>query len=297
MTPIQKREVVKFASDVPVEVALKFAMPGKVISTPSGERVLYTLADERVMFMDLAVARQIEDLGVNVREKFFVCRPAVGKKDAQWAVWRSPEPEKAHAAAEVAGTPQPEVPAEAETPLEQKLRESIELVKQGKLGELGNGTFAVPAGASAVTPAPVQADGQNGHHASNNGNGSTNGKNGNGAPKHPEASVPPTWAQSLLGQTNALVDVYAAALSTASTKHGNQVKPEDVRTLLVTVYIQCSKGGLYASWPGDAGVAGLGKESRAEAAAYGASRPTSGFIVPGVDPDAAVRSLWLRLAD
>jgi hypothetical protein len=68
-------------------------------------------------------------------------------------------------------------------------------------------------------------------------------ENGNGVVKQPE---PPAWAQSLLGQTNALVDVYAAALSTASTKHGNQVKPEDVRTLLVTVFIQRSKGGPYA---------------------------------------------------
>ncbi len=246
MTPIQKREVVKFTPDVPVEVALKFAMPGKIISTPSGERVLYTLADDRVMFMDLGVARKIEDLGVNVREKFFVCRPAAGKKNAQWTVWRSPEVEKARA--EVEATPQPKAPVEEETPLEQKLRESIELVKQGKLGELGNGTFAVPSGASAVTPAPVQADASsNGHHAANNGNGNTNGKNGNGngAPKHPEPSVPPGWAQSLLGQANALVDVYAAALCSASTKHGNQVKPEDVRTLLVTAFIQCSKGGSY----------------------------------------------------
>ena len=74
MTPTQQREVVKFAPNVPVEVALKYAMPGKIISTRAGERVLYTLADERVMFMDLGVARKIEDLGVNVREKFFVCR-------------------------------------------------------------------------------------------------------------------------------------------------------------------------------------------------------------------------------
>jgi len=98
--------------------------------------------------------------------------------------------------------------------------------------------FAVQAGASASTPAPVQSDAANGHHASNNGNGNTNGTNGNGAPKHPEPSAQPVWAQSLLGQTNALVDVYAAALSTASSKHGNQVKPEDVRTLLVTARIQ-----------------------------------------------------------
>ena len=246
MTPTQQREVVKFAPNVPVEVALKYAMPGKIISTRAGERVLYTLADERVMFMDLGVARKIEDLGVNVREKFFVCRPPSGKKDAEWTVWRSPEAEKAEVV-EAAPAPQPELKAEEETPLERKLRESIELVKQGKLGELGNGTFAVQARASAGTPAPVKADAQNGHQTLNNGNGNTNGKNGNGngAPRHPEPSEPPVWAQSLLEQANALVDVYAAALSNASTKHGNQVKPEDVRSLLVTVFIQRSKGGPY----------------------------------------------------
>jgi hypothetical protein len=55
------------------------------------------------------------------------------------------------------------------------------------------------------------------------------------------------WAQSLLEQANALVDVYAAALNSASTKHGNQVKPEDVRSLLVTVFIQRSKVGTYGA--------------------------------------------------
>ena len=89
----------------------------------------------------------------------------------------------------------------------------------------------------------MQSDAADGHQTFNNGNGRTNGKNGNGAPKHPEPSEPPVWAQSLLEQANALVDVYAAALSSASTKHGNQVKPEDVRSLLVTVFIQRSKVG------------------------------------------------------
>ena len=251
MTRTQQKEVVKFAPNVPVEVALKFALPGKIISTHTGERVLYTLADGRVMFLDLGVAKKVEDLGVNVREKFFVCRPEAGKKDAEWNVWREPETEqKAEVKVPpVALAPQPESSPEEETPLEQKLRESIELVKQGKLGELGNGTFAVPAGASAGTPAPVQSDAANGHQNGNNGNGSTNGKsgNGNGAPKHPEPSEPPVWAQSLLEQANALVDVYAAALSSASTKHGNQVKPEDVRSLLVTVFIQRSKVGSYGA--------------------------------------------------
>ena len=246
MTRTQQREVVKFAPNVPVEVALKFALPGKIISTQSGERMMYTLADNRVMFLDLGVARKIEGLGVNVREKFFVCRPESGQKDSEWNVWRAPEPEK-KAEVKVAPVPQPEPQAEEESPLEKKLRESIELVKQGKLGELGNGTFVVPAGASAGTPAPVQSGAANGHQTFNNGNGNTNGKNGNGAPKHPEPSVQFEWAELLLAQANALVDVYAAALSTASTKHGNQVKPEDVRTLLVTVFIQRSKGGPYGA--------------------------------------------------
>jgi hypothetical protein len=70
-------------------------MPGKVVSTRNGERVLFTLADNRVMFLDLGVARKVEDLAVNVREKFFVCMPPGGKKDAEWNVWRSPETEKA----------------------------------------------------------------------------------------------------------------------------------------------------------------------------------------------------------
>ena len=188
---------------------------------------------------------------MNVREKFFVCRPESGQKDSEWNVWRAPEPEK-KAEVKVAPVPQPEPQAEEESPLEKKLRESIELVKQGKLGELGNGTFVVPAGASAGTPAPVQSDAANGHQI-NNGHGNTNGKsgngngNGNGAPKHPEPAEPPVWAQSLLEQANALVDVYAAALSSASTKHGNQVKPEDVRSLLVTVFIQRSKAAPYGA--------------------------------------------------
>jgi hypothetical protein len=114
-------------------------------------------------------------------------------------------------------------------------------VNEGKLGELANGTFAVPAGASAGTPAPVESGASNGHQNTNNGHRSTNGKNGNGAPTQPESSG--TRRQSLLEQANALVDVYAAALSSASTKHGNQVKPQDVRSLLVTVFIQRSKAG------------------------------------------------------
>jgi len=37
--------------------------------------------------------------------------------------------------------------------------------------------------------------------------------------------------------------VYAAALAYAGTKHGSSVKPEDVRSLLTTAFINLSKQG------------------------------------------------------
>jgi hypothetical protein len=237
------RKSVEFNANVPMEVALQFPH-GKTISTRNGERMMFTLADNRVMFLDLAVAQKIEELGVNVRETFFICKYSAGGrgKKAEWNVWLSPETEKARAAAEAGRKAEAEAPKpEEESQLELQLRQSIELARQGKLGEVGNGTFIVSAGASAGTPAPGAADASNGHHTNHNGNGSTHGSDGNALKSKPTAQT--AWVQSLLTHANQLVDVYAAALSNASTKHGNQVKPEDVRSLLVTVFIQRSRGG------------------------------------------------------
>jgi hypothetical protein len=52
-----------------------------------------------------------------------------------------------------------------------------------------------------------------------------------------------SWSQSLLAQTNALADVYAAALAYASERHGNAVKPDDIRALLTTAFISMTKSG------------------------------------------------------
>jgi hypothetical protein len=51
------------------------------------------------------------------------------------------------------------------------------------------------------------------------------------------------FTSRLVAETNALVDSYAVALETASKKYGNAVKPDDVRALLVTCYINASKNG------------------------------------------------------
>jgi hypothetical protein len=57
------------------------------------------------------------------------------------------------------------------------------------------------------------------------------------------ATAQPEWAQVLLLQTNVLSDVYAAALAHASTTHGNAIKPEDIRALLTTAFINLSQKG------------------------------------------------------
>lgn len=212
-----RRDTVEFDLNVPVEVALKYPQ-GKIISTRNGERVMYTTCDDRVVFLDLAQGQQINELGVNVREKFCICKRKKGTGPVEWDVWLSPETEKARAAAEMQRRPEP--PSE----LEQKLAQSIALAKMGKLGELGDGTFA-------IKPKPAATS------ASSTGDSCIQTVPTRTSP------IAPGWAQFLLAQTNALVDVYAAALAYTGSQHGNSVKPEDVRALLTTAYIAQTKNG------------------------------------------------------
>src|SRR3974390_2001554 len=83
------REVVDFPANVPVTVALKYAQ-GKTISTQHGERMMFSLTDGRVMFLDLEVASQIVSLGINVHESFTVTRKWDGKAGSpvSWEVAR-----------------------------------------------------------------------------------------------------------------------------------------------------------------------------------------------------------------
>src|SRR5690242_6693604 len=129
MTPTNKREVVRFTPNVPVEVALKFAGQGTIVSTRFGERVMYTLTDDRVMFLNLWVAQKINELGVNVHEKFCICKYSGADSRTDWTVWLSPETEMARAGLK----PDTAQRTEIETPIELQLRESIELAQQRKV--------------------------------------------------------------------------------------------------------------------------------------------------------------------
>jgi hypothetical protein len=121
--------------------------------------------------------------------------------------------------------------------LERQLRQSIATVRNGK------------PGTSAVTPAPGTAAAPICEQPHVNGNGSK--PNGNGAAHNgglSEPNIDHRWAQVLLSQTNTLIDVYGAAIKYAGTKYGEAVKPEDVKTLLITAFINLAKqGGAHAA--------------------------------------------------
>jgi hypothetical protein len=213
--PQSFRDTIQFECNKPVELALKYPT-GKIIR--NGQRVMFTTVDERVLFLDLGPAQRINELGLTVGETFFLAKRRDGR-NVEWSAWLSPASEKARALEENPGM---------ETELERQLRESVEIAQKRKLGEQTDGTFVVPkvSGASAGTPAPASA-----------------------ASEMPVKQTPSgeVHRNTLVDDTNALIDAYAATLAVSSTKHGNAVKPEDVRTLLITAYIQRQKGGAYAA--------------------------------------------------
>jgi hypothetical protein len=108
-------EILRFEMNVPAEVALKYAGPGKPIEGRYGNRVMYTLADNRVMYVAPIVANRISDLGIQPGEVFQVCKQEKKqgqRKVIEWQVQR--------------------LASEPETQLEQDLRESIEVAQAAR---------------------------------------------------------------------------------------------------------------------------------------------------------------------
>jgi hypothetical protein len=206
-------DAIKFEFDQPVEVALKFTEPRLVPSNFGDDRAMYSLTDERVMFVDQLTAARIKSLAVQPGEAFFIVKTKNGRL-TEYQVYRESDEPAAPARPGVvafgghkktfpplkATLPERLYHAPEDTTLEDQLRASIDLVERKKLESKLD-----------QHPAPV-----------------------------PVERKPAQWASTLLAQTNQLVDCYAAALQHAA-QHGIQVKAEDVRSLLVTSFIQLSQ--------------------------------------------------------
>ena len=175
--PRAPREVVDFPPNVPVSVALKYGQ-GRTISNQHGERMMYSLTDGRVMFLDLDVARKIESAGINVRESFTITRNTDGTIGSliTWEVARVP-------------------------------------------GEQPNGTFVVRAADTPTSKLPV----------------SSSAASDSGAGQCKPARSP------LVDEANVLVDCFAQVLERSLRLYQGRVKPDEVKTLVVTAYIQRQK--------------------------------------------------------
>ena len=175
-TTRRPREVVDFPANTPVPVALQYGQ-GKTISNQHGESMMYSLTDGRVMFLDLAVAAQIEELGINVRESFTITRKTDGQKGSliTWEVVRTP-------------------------------------------GEQPNGTLVVPAPDTPTPKPPTSAATPDGGMIPRKLVGST-----------------------LVDEANALVDSFAQVLERSLTLYQGRIKPDEVKALVVTAYIQRHK--------------------------------------------------------
>jgi hypothetical protein len=116
-------------------------------------------------------------------------------------------------------------PADSPT-LEEQLRASIDMVQRRKaqtVGELGDGTLAIMA-----PPADVKMSSTSLHPR----------------PAAAERLAPAVaeFSSRLVMETTALVDCYASVLETANKKHGTLIKSDDIRSLLLSCYINASKG-------------------------------------------------------
>ena len=210
-------DVIKFEFDRPVEVALRFAEPRVFPSQFAGgdDRHMFSTTDGRVMYVTPLVAAQIKALNLAQGECFFICKRKNGRITEYDVTREGTEPVETAPRPPAKPTPfktklpenlyyaPPVREHEPPSSLEQQLQASIDMVNRRKVGNQGDGTLAVmapPAPRPAVTQPPAR-------------------------PAAAERMAPAVaeFSSRLVLETNALVDVYAAALKTAGERHGNAV--------------------------------------------------------------------------
>src|SRR5215467_7562594 len=115
------REVIEFAPNVPVTVALRYNQ-GKHVAGQYGDRMMFSTTDGRIFFLDPFVAGKIEAAGINVRESFTITKKWDGVKGStmSWEIARvaGEQPNGTFAVPalpEAAATPKPPVSATAAT--------------------------------------------------------------------------------------------------------------------------------------------------------------------------------------
>lgn len=142
--PAPRKEILRFAPNVPVEVALKWP-DGKIVSGQYGEQMYYSLTDGRAMYLPMDVGAKINLLELAPGELFTIAKRHSGHKGdiPTWDVRKHGERYE----------PLDEQPPELPSDLEVQLRDSIHQVQARRIQQpapapIGSST----TGAAAISP-------------------------------------------------------------------------------------------------------------------------------------------------
>ena len=86
-------EVVKFPINTPVEVTLQ-SEAGKRVEGRYGEQVMYSLLDNRVMYVPPYVEQRFQELAIGAGEPLLLCKQQVkdgNRNRIEWSVKRAPQ--------------------------------------------------------------------------------------------------------------------------------------------------------------------------------------------------------------
>jgi hypothetical protein len=223
--PISSRKMVRFQANVPIEIALQ-CTDGVRVEGRYGDRVKYTLTDDRTMYVDPLVAERIKELAIQPGELFQICKRQAKKGNRKTIYW-------------VVG------PDPAESPLERDLRASLERATAPEIAPHPAPVSSANASSSPILPAPppipfheleASAPGTrvlNGHSVPNgSGNGSS--------PARPSTDdVPPRPPDTQLA--HALKTAIAAAADAEkfakTLDYSIRFTTEDVRSMGITILI------------------------------------------------------------
>jgi hypothetical protein len=207
-----QRHYVSFQLNVPERIALAYE-DGVLKDGMYGPRVMYTLMDGRIMWLDPEVAQKINLAEIQPHQVFWLCKRRGAGKGAKtrWDLYLE-DP----------------TPRSEETGLERDLRLSISQAQK----QNGNGSDGHLAHAKVVpqVETPPAVDATTAPHPTK------------AIARSPVEQQQLPWQEHMVSQANALTDVFAQVLAHVREAHGEGVTHEDVRTLVVTTYIQNAKG-------------------------------------------------------
>jgi len=221
--PISSRKMVRFLANVPIVIALQ-CVDGVRVEGRYGDRVKYTLTDERTMYVAPFVAERIKELEIRPGEVFQVCKLQAKKGNSRtihWAVERG---------------------GEEETQLERDLRESLARVNDPDIASRPLTPSAITAPeAHAPPPSPFHElehsapdDSIRNGHSRENGSGKT-ATNSPPSIDNPVAGPPDTQLAHAL---KTAIAAAAGAEQFAKTLNYNiRFTTEDVRSMGITVLI------------------------------------------------------------